>query len=39
MTDVENKLVITCGESGGGGRNWETEIDIYTHTIMYKRDN
>ena len=33
-TRVENKLMDTKGESGGGGRgggmNWEIGIDIYT---------
>ena len=29
VTDVENKLMVTMGERGGGV-NWETRIDIYT---------
>ena len=29
VTDVENKLIVTKGE-GGGGIHWETGIDIYT---------
>ena len=28
VTDVENKLIATKGESGKGGKNWETVIDI-----------
>lgn len=24
VTDIENKLVATKGESGRGGKNWET---------------
>ena len=29
-TDVENKLMDTKGERGGGGMNLEIGIDIYT---------
>ena len=29
FTDVENKLMVTKGESGGG-INWEIGMDIYT---------
>ena len=29
VTDVENKLMVTKGEKGGG-INWEIGIDIYT---------
>ena len=29
-TDVENKYMDIMQESGGSGRGWETEIDIYT---------
>ena len=30
ITDVQNKLMVTKGGIGGG-MNWETGIDIYTH--------
>jgi len=35
VTDVENKLVVTSGESreGSEGINWEIGIDIYT--VLY----
>ena len=36
-THVENKRMDTKGESGrggGGGMNWETEIDMYTLTCI-----
>ena len=34
VTDVENKLMITKGQSGGK-LNWETGIDIYT--LLYTK--
>ena len=34
VTDIENKLMVTIGESRGGGQmNWEVEIDI--RTLLY----
>ena len=30
VKDVENKLMVTKGERGGGGINWEIRFDIYT---------
>ena len=30
VTDVENKLMVTKGERGGGGINREIGIDMYT---------
>ena len=30
VTDVENKIMVTRGERGGGGINWEFGIDMYT---------
>ena len=36
ITDVENKLMVTKGEKGGG-INWEIGIDI--HTTIYKIGN
>ena len=31
VTDVENKLMVTRGYGGVGGRiNWKTGMDIYT---------
>ena len=29
----------TKGENGGGGRNWEIGIDIYTLLILYINEN
>ena len=34
--NVENKLVVTKGERGGG-INWEIGTDIYT--VLYTKDN
>ena len=36
VTDVENKLIVTKGEIGGGGINWEMGTDIYT--LLYIRE-
>ena len=33
VTNVENKLMVTRGESGRGGINWEIGIDI--DTLLY----
>ena len=33
VTDVENKLLVTR-EQGGGGINWEIRIDIYTRLYI-----
>ena len=32
-TDVENKHVDTKGERGGGGMNWEIDIDTYIYYV------
>ena len=36
-TDIENKYMDTK-EKGEGGRNWETEMGIYTLDTKYKID-
>ena len=33
VTDVENRLMVTRGERGGGGINWEIGIDV--DTLLY----
>ena len=30
LTDIENKLMVTKGETCGEGLNWEIGINIYT---------
>ena len=30
FTDIEHKLMVTKGEGGGGGINWEYGTDRYT---------
>ena len=34
--DIENEFVDTVRE-GEGGTKWESSIDIYIYTSMYKR--
>ena len=29
LTDIENRLVVSKGEEGGGGKNWEFGISRY----------
>ena len=29
LTDLENELMVTRGEGGGGGTDWEFGIDIF----------
>ena len=33
--DVENKLMVSRRQGGGGGINWGIETDIYT--VLYKK--
>ena len=39
VTDVENKLMVTNGESGGGGRDKLGDWDWHIHTVIYKITN
>ena len=35
VMDVENKLMVSRRQGGGGGINWGIETDIYT--VLYKK--
>ena len=35
LTDIENKLIVTIGETLGGGINQELGINVYT--LLYIR--